>query len=274
MSLPIAPESNRMRVASVAAINKAARPFGAMLAAAGVGVALATSLQIAVEVVAGVAMTPLMVLVEGAPLGLFLFAFPLLWSATASPVGGLAILVIATCLLSTIVKRPGGFAKVTLLDWAVVALFASYGLSTLSASAPFDSHELGRLGEDFALYLVARSTATRVVPLARSLAALVAGSVVAALITGLAYFNGEARYLENIARLAESGIGINNFASILLAGCCLAAGLLGYSRRLVIRSLLVMASGIILLAVVLSQSRGALVGLTAAGVTALLISWR
>jgi len=220
---------------------------------------------------------PWLILVEGAPVWLYLFAFPSIAQIETSYLSAPKLLVIV-CLGAWLAGAVVGRQKVNFhlsgLDLAIVALFATGFLSILFASLAGRENLLLVAGQSFALYFLVRWTGATRQGLLRAAVALAAGAALAALVAVWGYLHGAFIDLGGVQRLAEAGIGINTFAAILVAAAGVAGGLVadGWSRAW--RVVGAVGLAVLVVAIALSKSRGALVGLLAIVVLGLVLLGR
>lgn len=213
-------------------------------------------------VIIGVMAAPLVVLLRGAPLWIFLGLYPLLsqWQIGGNgTLTALTLLCIGAWILGMAIGTQPGIGRLSWVDALLIAFFTISFFSIATRTIDRPSWYLRTYAINLALYFLVRHMAGDWAGLRRGLWAFVAGTGVASLIAIADYARGVATLSEGINRLGLAGIGVNNFAAILLAGAAIALGLALFERSATQR--LVLLLGILLpgIAIVLSQSRGAFV---------------
>lgn len=216
----------------------------------------------AILIVALLAM-PAMIVIEGAPLCVFLGLFPLVWQADVGGVNGLNILAlvcISTWAIGVLARRQASPLPLTMVDAGVIAFFLICMLSILTRTTDRVGWHLQIYTLNFGLYFVARSIARDMPSLRVALWAFVGGTGAAAVGSIIDYASGVFVESQGLERLGQEGIGINNYAAVLLAGTAVALGLALGEWKPGRRLLLWGAVALLMAAVILSKSRGALVG--------------
>lgn len=216
----------------------------------------------AIVVIALIAM-PAMIVIEGAPLWVFLGLFPLVWQTDVGGLNGLNILslvCISTWAIGVLARRQASPLPLTMIDAGVIAFFLVCLLSILTRTTERVDWHLQIYMLNFGLYFVARSIARNMSSLRLALWAFVGGTAAAGLNSIIDYASGVFVKSQGLERLGQEGIGINNYAAVLLAGTAVALGLALGEWKPARRLLLWGAVALLMIAVVLSKSRGALVG--------------
>ncbi len=219
--------------------------------------------------------------------GLVVFALIAYFALAPGAVGSFvsaqaASLVLALSWLARVAIRPapGAFfwSRHPAITWLAVAFCAWVALSSLWAESPGDAFGvLVRYGLD-ALLLVIVFEAIRTPRQARALlGALVAGSTVAAAYgivasPNLSSLAADPTAATDLDRLGGTIADPNLLAAVLVVSFVLAVALAATTRSLAIRFALAGAAALSLVSVFLTASRGGLVGLVAALVTAIVLA--
>lgn len=214
-----------------------------------------------------IAVAPILILVDGAPLAFLMAVLPgaTLLTNYGAGVGGLKVLTLVAlpCLIvGALLRRQTLKYSPCWLDAAVVGLFvvALVNIALLSLPATGPLNLLQEYGGDLILYFVVRSTAFSVSRLRLALTSFLIGGGIAGVIGLLRYGSGLANLVEGVHRLSIPGQNTNSFASIMLLATGIAFGLAFYEkdpgRRLLWWTVLVAATA----AAILTFSRAAFVG--------------
>lgn len=221
-----------------------------------------TSAIVAIALAAALAL-PAIAMIEGAPIVVFLALYPLVspWSfAGAGAEHAIGLFCIIAWVLGVLLRRqplhlPSSLASYLILVFFLVSLLSIITMTSFRSEYLFRVYALNG-----ALFLMAHSSASTMFGLMRSLLALVVGTSVAGLVALLGYLQGRTIQSQGLERLGLEGVGVNDFASVLLLGSAVAIGLALGERRTHRLSILWLVGVALTILIVLSQSRGAFVG--------------
>jgi O-antigen ligase len=226
-----------------------------------------------------VALAPLLVLVDGAPVWFLMAVLPSasLFNGSSAGVGGLkaATLIVLPCwTIGVLMRRQTVRVHLEALDFAVIALFlvALINIVLFSLSAVGPANLIQQYGGDLILYLLVRCSITSERSLKVALTAFLVGSIPALIVALWRFGHGQTLVSENLARLQLPGANTNVFASTVLVTAGVALGFALYEHVPRLRVLWWSLFAVSSLAVILSFSRGAFVGAFAMIVTGVVIS--
>lgn len=214
-------------------------------------------------IVVGLLVLPLVAAVEGAPIVVFLVLYPLVWPWTFAGVGAehaVGLYCIIAWVLGLLMRRQPIHFVASPASYLILTFFV-FGLLSIALLTISRSDYLFRIyALNAALFVMAAGISTTVASVKRSLQAIVIGTVSAGFIAFLGFIQGQVIESQGLSRLGLEGVGVNNFASILLLGSAVAIGLaIGEQRKQ--QLLMYWLAGLFLtFLIILSQSRGAFAG--------------